>query len=97
MKREEVSRLLAEGQEFEGAGCFSEAKRIAIELLRAIYMARSKRRDGSDCVRESDVDAIAWAQSVIEKHRSLELLDALPLAETRAPLALSSEYLTKSI
>jgi hypothetical protein len=83
MKREEVSRLLAIGQKFERMGRADDAKRIATELLRAISMARSMRSDGSDSVRESDVDAIAWAQSTIEKHRSLELLGGLESAERR--------------
>ena len=73
MTREVISDLLAKGEAFERAGRSAAARQIAIELLRAIGAARAMRRDGSDGVRESDVDAIAWAQSVMEKHRTADL------------------------
>ena len=74
---------MVEGQEFERKGADAEANRIATELVRAIRAARSMRRDGTDSIRESDVDALAWAQSVIERHRTLELVGALPSGEAR--------------
>jgi hypothetical protein len=73
MTREVISNLLAQGEAFERAGRSAEARQIAIELLRAISAARAMRRDGSDGVRDADVDAITWAQSIMEKHRAAEL------------------------
>jgi hypothetical protein len=69
MSRQEISNLLAQGEAFEHAGRAGEAHQIATQLLRAIGAARMMRRDNSTAVRDSDVDAIAWAQAMIEKHK----------------------------
>jgi hypothetical protein len=68
MHRQDVSRLMAEGEALLRAGRHAEAEKVATALLRAICAARSMRRDNNGAgIRGSDVEAITWAQSVIEK------------------------------
>ena len=68
MTRHQVSTLFAKGTALERAGRTAEAYEVATQLVRAICAARAMRQDGSTGIRESDVDAIAWAQGVIEQH-----------------------------
>jgi hypothetical protein len=89
MTRQEISALLAEGEAFDRAGRAAEAYQVAIGLVQGICAARSLRRDKSTGIRETDADAIAWAQSVIEKHdfiaaRSADVISTeLPAAAER--------------
>jgi len=68
MTRQEVSRLMAQGEALDREGHHAEAERAAAQLLSALYEARSLRRGGGGGLRKADLDATAWAQSIIEKY-----------------------------